>query len=142
MELVLKRYKRTEVSTIGNLFVDGQPECSILEDIDRGLKSDMTLGTINSIKVHGKTAIPTGRYEIAITFSNKFKKYLPLLLNVPGFDGVRVHSGNVANDSDGCLLPGTVPTENAVLNSRVAFTALFTKIRSAIKKEKVFITIE
>lgn len=142
MELLLKRNKKTELSTIGDLFINGNPECVILEDIDRGLSQDMTIGSIKSIKVHGKTAIPKGRYEIAITYSNRFKKYLPLLMNVPGFEGIRIHPGNTAEHTEGCLLPGTVPGENQVLNSRVAFNALFAKLKSVEKKEKIFITIQ
>jgi len=142
MELLLKRSRKTPQSTIGDLFINDQPECVVCEDVDRGLRSDMPLEAIRSLKVHGKTAIPTGRYEVVITFSARFKKPLPLLLGVSGFEGIRIHPGNTAADTEGCLLPGTVPGENMVLNSRKAFGALFNKINFAIKKEKVFITIE
>lgn len=141
MELTLKRTDKTEESTIGDLSCNGEFLCFILEDVDRGLTQEMTLEEIQSIKVYGKTAIPTGRYEIAITFSNKFQKYLPLLLSVKGYDGIRIHGGNTEIDTLGCLLPGQSKEPNKVLNSRKAFTQLFNKIKEASKKEKVFIEI-
>lgn len=142
MELKLVRKNFTQVSTIGELFIDGKFECFILEDIDRGLDQRMETGTIKSIKVYGKTAIPKGRYEIAITYSNRFKKKLPLLLDVKGFEGIRIHPGNTAADTEGCLLPGTMAGENRVLNSRVAFDNLLHQLESKINQEKVFITVE
>jgi len=142
MELVLKRTDRTEESTIGELSIDGTVECFILEDCDRGLRKDWTLDQIKLTKVYGKTAIPSGRYEIAITYSNRFKKYLPLLLSVPGFEGIRIHPGNRATDSEGCLLPGLTKGTNVVSQSRDAFTSLFNKLKAAEKREKIFITIQ
>lgn len=141
MELQLTRTERTEESTIGHLHISGVHECFILEDKDRGLKQDMELNTIKSLKVYGKTCIPSGRYEVAITFSNRFKKYLPLLLNVPGFEGIRIHPGNVAANTEGCLLPGDAKQINMVTNSRVAFNRLFSKMKAVEKKEKIFIEI-
>ena len=142
MNILLKRTKKTPLSTIGDLSINGNPECVILEDTDRGLRSDMTLESIKAIKIKGKTCIPSGRYEIVITFSNRFQKPLPLILAVPGFEGIRIHPGNNPANTEGCLLPGTVPGENMVFNSRVAFLSLFNKIKAALNKEKVFITIE
>ena len=141
MEIGLTRVTRTGNSTIGDLTVNGISECFILEDMDRGLKQSMALREILSKKIHGKTAIPAGRYEVAISFSNRFKKKLPLLLNVPGFEGIRIHPGNTANDSEGCLLTGKTKSTDFVGNSRAAFATLFAKIEAALKKEKVFITI-
>lgn len=142
MELVLKRTDKTEESTIGELSIDGTVECFILEDKDRGLMQDWPLQAIKEAKVYGKTAIPAGRYEIAVTYSNRFKKYLPLLLSVPGFEGIRIHPGNRAVHTEGCLLPGLTKGTNVVNQSRDAFTALFNKIKTATKREKVFIEIK
>lgn len=142
MELNLNRTTKTEQSTIGELSVNGTFECFILEDVDRGLRQDMTLAQIQSMKIHSQTAIPVGRYEIAITFSNKFQKYLPLLLSVPGFEGIRIHPGNIPANTEGCLLPGTTKGENVVTESRKAFTQLFAKLKAVEKKEKIFITIQ
>jgi hypothetical protein len=141
MELELVRKTRSEISTIGDLAVNGQFECFILEDKDRGLTKDMTLSELVSKKVPGKTAIPSGRYEVAITFSERFQKMLPLLLDVPAYAGIRIHPGNTAADTEGCLLPGTTKGTDVVSNSRVAFAALFEKLKAAAANEKIFITI-
>lgn len=140
MELHLKRLIKKQESTIGELTIDGKHECYICEDVDRHLAQDMPLAAIKSVKVAGQTAIPYGRYEIAITFSNRFQKPLPLLLDVKGFDGIRIHPGNTAADTDGCLLPGQTHTDTSVDISREAFANLFDKIKAA--HEKIFITIE
>jgi len=142
MELLLTREIKTDKSTIGELTIDGVHECYILEDIDRGLDSHMTTTEIAQKKIHGKTAIPTGKYEIALTFSNRFNRMMPLLLKVNGFEGVRIHWGNTDKDTEGCLLTGNSMSPNMVLNSKVAYNALFQKLSSALKKEKVFITIQ
>jgi hypothetical protein len=141
MELELIRKTRTANSTISDLLIDGKFECFILEDIDRGLKKEMTLSELIGKKIAGQTAIPTGRYEIAITFSERFQKQLPLLMDVPAFTGIRIHPGNTAADTEGCLLPGTNSLKDMVSNSRVAFNALFKKLKAAVVNEKVFITV-
>jgi len=141
MELKLIRKERTEESTIGELSINGVHECFVLEDKDRGLTQSMTLEEIKAGKVHGKTAIPAGRYEVAITFSNRFQKYLPLLINVPGYEGIRIHPGNKAEHTEGCLLPGKTRGINVVGESRKAFADLFAKLKAVEKREKVFIEI-
>lgn len=131
MDLELKRKWFTPESTIGELFVNGVFECFILEDRYRP----------GEPKVYGKTAIPSGRYEVKITPSPRFKRDLPLLLNVPGFEGVRIHPGNVPADTEGCLLPGKVRDTDRVLESRAAFEALFTKLKSASGPITLTITV-
>lgn len=147
MELLMTRRWRGENSTMSNLLVDGAPHQFVLEDRDRGLKSSMDLADIEREKVYGKTAIPSGRYRIAITFSNRFKRALPILLEVPGFAGIRIHPGNRHVNTDGCLLPGkTYWKEDAdyvVGTSRTATDDLQHKIACALKRnEEVWITIE
>jgi len=143
LQLILDRDIRTKNSTIGNLFVGGKFECVTLEDFDRGLKQTMSVDEIAKIKVKTQTAIPTGTYEIIITFSNRFQKDLPELLNVKGFEKIRVHSGNSASDTEGCILVGQNKSTDYIGQSRDAFSVLFTKIKSAISnKEKVFIEIK
>lgn len=142
MELVLNRVIKAEKCTIGHLLINGKFECYILEDKDRGLTNLMSIEEIKEKKVLAQTAIPTGRYEIAVTFSNRFKQYLPLIMGVPGFEGIRIHSGNSHEHTEGCPLTGTTHTEDQVLNSRAAFRSLFAKIRKVEKKEKIFITIQ
>ena len=143
MELKLIRKYFTENSTVGELYVNDKLYCYVLEDVDRGLDSKMGIKRIAWLKQHSKTAIPYGKYEIANTYSNRFKKYLPLLINVPGYDGIRIHPGNYADDTEGCLLPGTYDPKvpNFVGNSRVTFDALFKVLQDAEKKEKIFIEI-
>lgn len=130
MELLLKRIHKTNNSTIGELSINGKFECYTLEDVER------------VEKVHGKTAIPKGRYQVVITMSNRFKVELPLLLNVPNFDGIRIHAGNKANDTEGCLLLGTTRSVDFIGNSKLAMSKFLPKLKEALKKEKVFITIE
>lgn len=131
MDLELKRKWFTPESTIGELFVNGVFECFILEDRYRP----------GEPKVYGKTAISSGRYEVKITPSPRFKRDLPLLLKVPGFEGVRIHPGNVPADTEGCLLPGKVRDTDRVLESRTAFEALFTKLKSASGPITLTITV-
>jgi hypothetical protein len=142
MELHLHRDIKTPKSTTGKLCVDGREECFILEDFDRGLTQSMPLDQIKKLKVPGQTAIPSGRYKVIIDMSNRFKRRLPLLLNVPGYAGVRMHPGNTAENTEGCLLPGVVRTKDFVSSSRVAFEKLFLKMDAADKHgEEIFITI-
>ncbi|HVF49682.1 MAG TPA: DUF5675 family protein [Pyrinomonadaceae bacterium] len=129
MELKLTRKIFTNKSTIGELTVDGKPECVTLEDV------------VRASKIQDETAIDAGRYEVVITFSNKFKKFLPLLLNVKNFEGIRIHSGNAAKDTRGCILVGQTEGADFIGNSRAAFDSLFKKLQVASKKEKIFIEI-
>ena len=132
MKLEVVRFQCGAECTIGVLLVDGEHECYTLEDIVR---------PDGAPKVFGQTAIPYGTYDVVITFSNHFQRDLPLLVGVPNFEGVRIHSGNRAEDTEGCLLVGTGHTGDSVTNSRVAFDALFPKIWDAIERgEKVTIT--
>lgn len=148
MEILQRRVIFTDKSTISNLYIDGIAECYILEDVDRGIDASMRLDEITKIKVWGETAIPYGRYKVAITKSERFSKlagkdvFLPQILNVPGFEGVRVHSGNKPEDTEGCLLPGTEKGLNLVKNSRTAYVRIEDKINAAIKRgEEVWITV-
>lgn len=116
MKLKLVRTDLTENSTIGELYIDGQFECYILED------------TVRNEKIAGKTAIPYGTYDVAITYSPRFTRYLPLLLNVPNYSGIRIHKGNYPKDTEGCLLPGRKKSKDAVLESALAFDRLYPKL--------------
>ena len=142
MELELKRSVKTNKSTIGELTVNGVFECFILEDKDRGLRKDMPISELIVMKIKARTAIPTGRYEIVVSFSDKFQKMLPLLLDVPAFAGIRIHPGNTDANTEGCLLPGKTKFPDMIGSSRVAFTALFDKIKAALQREKIFITVK
>jgi len=142
MELQLKRETFTEQSTIGTLTIDGVFECFILEDQDRGLNDTLTLEQILKVKVYGKTAIPYGRYEIDWTMSARFKVFMPILLNVKGYAGIRIHKGNTEIDSLGCLLCGTRKKSNMITESTLATKNLYAKIEAAKKQgQRIFITI-
>lgn len=140
MKLLVKRLHFTQNSTIGELYVDGVFECYTLEDFDRDQNKDGDLDDAGEQKVYAKTAIPTGDYDVIINMSNRFKRRLPLLLNVPNFAGVRIHSGNTALNTEGCLLVGRTRSTDFVGESRKAFTKLFNKMLLA--KDKITLTIE
>ena len=140
MIIKLIRSDFSDQRTIGRLTFDDF-ECYSLEDCDRGLKDSMPIEGIEAIKIKHETAIPYGTYEIVISYSNRFKKMLPLLIGVKGFEGIRIHSGNVAADSSGCILLGLRRTQNSVLDSRSAMSVFMSALMKALKKEKVYITI-
>lgn len=143
MELLLDRDLRTTKSTGGKLYIDGVFECFTLEDVDRGLKQDMPVAEVADRKIKHETCIPEGRYQVIINQSVRFKRLLPLLLNVPGYTGIRIHSGNTEANTSGCILPGRARYTNEVRSSRTAFDALFLKMQAAIARdEKIFITIQ
>jgi hypothetical protein len=131
MRLKLERTWCGPVCTIGTLYVDMKAECFTLEDVVR-----------SGEKVSGKTAIPAGVYNVVITPSNRFKRDLPLLQNVPGFEGIRIHPGNTAEQTDGCILVGAAKMPDAVTHSREAFERLFQKIKESLSAgEKVTIEV-
>lgn len=129
MELILKRQIKTKDFTLGELFINGQHFCYTVEDMVR----------MPGEKVFGKTAIPTGEYKVIVNMSNRFKKDMPILLNVPGFEGIRIHSGNTAADTEGCIIVGASRTINGVASSRIAFENLMEKISG---QENLTIKIE
>lgn len=139
MKLELIRKKFGLNATIGELLVDGKFECFILEDVVREVPGV----PVEKWKIPGKTAIPQGTYKVILTMSNRFKRILPLLVDVPGYTGVRIHPGNTAENTEGCLLPGAQAGYDKVLNSRMAFDPLFNLIDSAVKSKKpVTITVK
>lgn len=143
MKLSLSRIKISPGYTIGTLSIDGVELCDTLEDTDRGLKSWDTVQKIQRNKVLGNTAIPYGSYEVIINWSNKFKQYMPLLLNVPGFSGVRIHTGNTPADTNGCILVGkhVEKKDGVIIYSRDAYSDLFEKLQNASKNEKIILVI-
>jgi len=119
MKIEVKRLHRTENSTIGELTIDGKFECYTLEDKER------------DVKIKGETAIAKGTYKVIINQSNRFKKLLPLLINVPNFEGVRIHPGNSNHDTEGCILVGMNRSVDYITKSRKAFDSLFKKMQKA-----------
>ena len=139
MNLELRRHPSSANSTIGLLYIENVFECFTLEDIVREVPGE----PIESWKVPGKTAIPAGRYRITITPSMRFKRDLPLLNDVPGFKGVRIHTGNTSEDTEGCILVGDQMAADAVVQSRVAFAELFDKLKAALNNwEEVWMAVK
>jgi len=141
MKLKLIRKALEATYTIGDLFVDGVFQCNVLEDVVRDLNKDGDLDEKGETKVYGKTAIPYGIYTIDLTYSNRFKKILPLLEDVKGFEGIRIHSGNTSEDTSGCLLVGINSVKGMVTDSRKAFDKLMVKLTDAHTMKET-ITIE
>lgn len=138
MHIKVFRRDFTNVSSIGEMYLldyKGQissksPDFYTLED------------RIRKNKVKGKTAIPSGQYEVVLTYSNRFGKVLPLLLNVPNFEGVRIHTGNTAEDTEGCILIGSKKGRDVITESKIAFRIFMFKLERALKKGKVYIEIQ
>ena len=122
MKLDLIRKEFTVISTIGDLLIDGKFYCYTLEDMYR------------EKKIKGVTAIPYGRYEVIINFSNRFKKPMPLLLNVKGFDGIRIHSLNTSDQTEGCIGVGFTKSKDFRGNSRSAYNQFMPKLRTGLKE--------
>lgn len=138
MELVLKRFIFNDESTIGELLSEqGEHICYVLEDKMREIPGK----PVAEWKVAGTTAIPTGRYKIAWDMSKRFNKETLHLLNVPGYEGIRVHKGNKGEDTEGCLLPGTVYSKNLVSHSADALGRIEKLICPCLAQEEVWITI-
>lgn len=142
MKLRLERKWKKENYTIGNLYVNDEFFSNTLEDTDRGLYNSWPLSKIQSVKVMHKTCIPYGIYDVTITYSPKFNLRLPILLNVKGFTGIRIHSGNTADDTSGCILVGSNRVKGKVINSKETTNRLISLIDGAIRRgEDVTITI-
>lgn len=127
MELLLQRLDASPERTIGSLYIDGDHYCWTCED------------AIRAVKVDGETAIPSGRYEVVLTVSPRAKQgglwtpwpdsKLPLLVNVPGFVGIRIHAGNTAAHTEGCILVGLERLPNGVGASRPALRRLMDDLK-------------
>ena len=128
MKLALIRKYKKDKYCIGKLYIDGEYFCDTLEDKDRGLTDNMTVSEISKIKVKKETAIPTGTYKVTITYSNRFKKNMPLINNVKGFEGIRIHSGNTDKDTEGCILVGQNKVIGQVINSQATYKVLYNKL--------------
>lgn len=153
MRIKVERKWRKDAYTIGRLYVNGEYFCNTLEDKDRGLKKSDTLQSIKGIKVFGETAIPVGVYEVAMNVvspkyvaSPWYKQLcggrMPRLKDVPGFDGVLIHAGNTALDTNGCVLVGKNTKAGQVTSSRDTFKTLYQKMKAAADAgEKIEIEI-
>lgn len=133
MKLRLKRRYLGEEYTIGSLFINEEYFCDTMEDRVRDYNKDGDLLDAGETKVFGETAIPYGLYKVRLTMSPKFKRLLPLLLHVPHFEGIRIHRGNTAGDSHGCILPGENKQKGKVLHSTKYEMLLVERIFAAEK---------
>lgn len=129
MDITVNRMTFTENSTIGELWMDGKFFCYTLED------------TCRNHKVDGKTAIPAGRYQLTIDYSEKFSRDMPHLLEVPNFEGVRIHWGNKPEDTEGCILVGTGKTTDFITGSKLAFDQLYPALENKLAKGPLFVSI-
>ena len=150
MELLLERIARRDTYTIGHLSIDGKRFCDTCEDTDRGLRQDLPLSVNQAKKRRGITAIPVGRYRVTLDVkSPKYSKkkqydfckgFVPRLINVPAFDGILIHIGNTAADSEGCILVGRNTKVGMVLESTKTFKALYEVLRKAT--DPIYITVK
>ena len=141
MKLTLKRIALRSTYTIGRLYIDGNYFCDTLEDTVRDLNKNGKFDN-GEKKIKGKTAIPYGTYEIKWTYSPRFKKYTPQLMNVPSFEGIRIHNGNSSDHTEGCLLLGENKKVGMVLNSKATIAKFYPIIKDACSKGKVTIEIK
>ena len=133
MKLILTRHARRADYTIGRLEDEnGKKICDTLEPTWRNYKG-------GELKIPKKSAIPEGSYRVVVTKSRRFQKYLPLLVGIPGFEGVRIHSGNTSRDTEGCILVGHNLQVGKVLWSRITLE----KLMKLIENEKeIFLIIK
>lgn len=123
MNLVLQREVLTDKSTIGKLAIDGQDFCFTLEDVVRPA----------GVKLYGHTAIGAGRYRVDITPSNRFKRDLPLIKDVPSFEGIRIHAGNTSADTEGCILIGLTKDTDFIGKSQMAMSLFLPRLQAALQ---------
>ncbi len=152
MELILERIAKRKTYTIGKLYIRRQ----VMDEYLPGTADDYFCDTLEptwrdyehgAYKVKGRSAIPEGRYAIVISWSPKFKQWLPILLGGPEFNnqwqGIRIHAGNTAADTEGCILVGKNREVGKVLDSRIWVHRLKQKIVEAKGRgEAVWITIK
>lgn len=141
MKLTLKRMALRPTYTIGKLYIDDVYFCDTIEDTVRDLNKNGKFDN-GEKKVHSKTAIPYGTYEIKWTYSPRFKKHTPQLMNVPSFEGIRIHAGNTSADTEGCLILGKNKQVGKVLNSRDTINKFYPIIKEACSNGKVTIEIK
>ena len=127
MEITVKRINKTNDYTIGQMFIDDEYFCDTLEDTVRDL-------TNTKDKIYGRTAIPAGTYPVILDYSGHFQKLLPHILDIPFFSGVRIHSGNDVEDTNGCILVGSYHHAGYITESRATMEKLMKKLRETIDK--------
>lgn len=137
MRILIDRAWKKADYTISRLFVDGERWCEALEDTDRGLKDTMRTEEIKAKKIYGKTAIPSGKYVVTMTYSPKFRRNLPLINDVKCFSGIRIHAGNTNQDTSGCILPGKNSKVGMVTDSTYWTDRLILAIKQTIDRGEI-----
>jgi len=137
IRITVTRTAKRPTYTIGKMYIDSEYFCDTLEDTDRGLRQNMPLSEILKIKIKHETAIPAGTYKVIVNMSPRFRRLLPRLMDVPGFDGILIHRGNTDRDTSGCILVG----ENRVAGKVINSTPCELKLVERLKNERE-ITIE
>lgn len=138
---LIRAYRKTDY-TIGQLFAGGRFVCNTVEDTDRGINMYMDKTAIMKVKVPDKTAIPVGTYKLDVTPSPKFGRDLIEVQAVPGFSGIRIHRGNNADHSSGCIIPGLNNVKGGVTQSTKYEELLTSMVSAAIKNnETAYLTI-
>jgi hypothetical protein len=130
MKLSLQRSPSSDKCTIGQLFVNGIWQCFTLEDVIR----EQPGVPVEKWKIQNETAIPAGTYKVITDFSQRFQRKMMHVLDVPGFDGIRIHAGNTAADTDGCILVGErrIADQDRIANSQDALYSLGLKVQAAL----------
>lgn len=146
MELVLTRIAKRGTYTIGRLSIEGAYFCDTLEpaalEVKTSVAKETVLRSAKKAAALKPFAIPEGRYAVVISYSPKMREWLPILLGVPMFSGIRIHAGNTAKDTQGCILVGQNQKRGMVLNSRIWLRRLKEKIVEAKGRgEAVWITV-
>ena len=143
MRITVDRKFLRDTYTIGKMFINGEYFCDTLEDKVRDKNKDGDLLDEGEGKIYGQTAIPYGRYRVILTYSPKFKRELPLLLNVQHFEAIRIHRGNNESHTEGCLLVGENKVKGKIINSAKYEIELVNRIKEAIShNDEIWITIE
>ena len=148
MELILERIAKRKTYTIGRLYIQDSVDDEYLAGTKKIYFCDTLEPTWRDYahggrKIKGHSAIPEGRYAVVISYSPKFKQWLPILLGVPNFSGIRIHAGNTAKDTEGCILVGENREVGKVLDSRKWLKGIKHKIVAAKERgEAVWITVE
>ena len=138
MKIEVKRTAFNETNTLGEMSIDGVHFCYTVEDKVRDYNNDGDLDDKGEEKVYGETAIPRGDYKVILSESTRFKRILPEIQNVKGFAGIRIHNGNGAIDSHGCIIVGYKQTKEGVYESKIATEDLVKKL-TGVKDITIYI---
>ena len=118
MKIKVDRIYKGESYTIGKMYLNGEYFCDTLED------------AIRPVKIPNETAIPAGIYKVEVTYSPRFKRNLPLLVDVPNYTGIRIHNGSNKDHTSGCILVGFNTSKGKLTDSRKTSDKLTEKLKS------------